>query len=164
MRRRAVLRAGFVAAVFAILWSADRAPAEEPFDRAARTEELRRTELAFAATVREDKPDAFATLIAEDAVFLGSTRVLKGRAAIAEAWQGYFGQGRPDFEWHPETVELSGDGELGVTRGPWVIRSRDKDGKAVEESGTFNSTWRRQADGSWRILFDAGCVPCRCGQ
>lgn len=153
-----------LAALAALSLATTLAAAEKPFDLAARTEELRRTELAFAATVREDKPEAFTALIAEDAVFLGSTEVYRGRAAIADAWKGFFGAGRPDFEWHPETVELSADGELGVTRGPWVIRSRDKDGKPVEESGTFSSTWRRQADGSWRILFDAGCAPCRCGQ
>jgi ketosteroid isomerase-like protein len=138
--------------------------AEGPFDRAARTEELRKVELAFAASVMENRPDLFAGYLDEEAVFVGGAGVRRGRAEIVEAWKGFFAEGRPDFEWHPEVVELSADGTLGLTRGPWTIRSRDKDGKAVEQTGTFNSVWRRQADGSWRILFDAGCAACACGQ
>jgi ketosteroid isomerase-like protein len=26
--------------------------------------------------------------------------------------------------------------------------------------GTFNSVWRLEADGKWRIVFDKGCPPC----
>jgi ketosteroid isomerase-like protein len=30
--------------------------------------------------------------------------------------------------------------------------------------GLYNSIWQRQTDGSWRIIFDAGCSPCpACG-
>ena len=83
---------------------------------------------------------------------------------MIEAWKGYFGPERPYFEWHPDVVELSADGNLGLSRGPWVIRTRDKEGKEVEIRGLYNSIWQRQADGSWRILFDAGCSPCpTCG-
>jgi ketosteroid isomerase-like protein len=66
----------------------------------------------------------------------------------------------PEFHWRPELVELSADGTLGLTRGPWTLRVRRPDGTDVVETGIFNSVWRRQADGSWRVLFDAGCPSC----
>jgi ketosteroid isomerase-like protein len=28
--------------------------------------------------------------------------------------------------------------------------------------GTFNSVWRREADGSWKVVFDRGCPDCEC--
>ena len=130
------------------------------FDRAARVEEVRRAELAFAASVTENRPERFAALLAEDAVFVGGGGVTRGREAIVAAWQGYFGEQRPRFEWHPEVVELSADGSLGLTRGPWTMQTQDAQGASVELRGLFNSVWRRQADGSWRVLFDAGCPPC----
>jgi ketosteroid isomerase-like protein len=34
---------------------------------------------------------------------------------------------------------------------------RDPDGRQI---GTFNSVWRREADGSWKVVFDKGCPPC----
>jgi ketosteroid isomerase-like protein len=29
-------------------------------------------------------------------------------------------------------------------------------GPAGEEVGRFNSTWRKDADGQWRVVFDKG--------
>lgn len=156
---RRLLLVALLMPLAAIAAEPEAAPA---FDRAARVEEVRQAELAFARSVIENRPDRFAAAIADDAVFVGAA-VSRGRAAIVEAWQGYFAEGRPQFEWHPEVVEVSVDGELGLSRGPWTIRTKGPDGREVELSGTFNSVWRRQADGSWRVLFDAGCGPCpRC--
>lgn len=141
-----------------------RAGEGEGFDRAARIEEVRQAELAFAASVMENRPERFAALLADDAVFVGGAGVTRGRESIAAAWQGFFGEGRPYFEWHPEVVELSGDGTLGLTRGPWTIRTKNAEGGEVELRGLFNSVWRREGDGGWRVLFDAGCPPCAaCG-
>jgi ketosteroid isomerase-like protein len=129
-------------------------------DRAARAEELRQAELAFAAAVAADDVERFAGFVAEDAVFVSGSTATRGREAIVESWGGFFGPDRALIEWHPELVELSGNGELGLTRGPWTLRGKDKEGRDFERSGVFNSVWRRQADGSWKVVFDAGCSPC----
>ena len=124
-------------------------------------EQVRRAELAFAATVAGKRPEEFAAMIDETAVFLGARgEVARGRAEVVAAWQGLLGADAPEFVWHPEIVELSGDGTLGLSRGPWTLRGRDPQGNAIERTGTFTSIWRRQADGSWRVIFDAGCGPC----
>lgn len=161
MARRRI--GGAAAALLGLAMAAGAAGGSEaPGDaeRARRIDEVRTAELAFAATVRDDRPEAFAAMLDDDAVFAGDGGALRGRAAIVEAWAGFFAEDRPEFAWHPELVELSGDGELGFTRGPWTLRGTRPDGTAVERSGLFNSVWRRQPDGSWRIVFDAGCSPC----
>jgi ketosteroid isomerase-like protein len=129
-------------------------------ERAARVEQVREAEIAFAKAVLDDKPEAFAALLDPGAVFVSGKTVTRGKAEVIASWKGFFGPERPYFEWHPEVVELSADGTLGLSRGPWVIRDKDKDGKPVEIHGTYNSVWQRQPDGSWKILFDAGCSPC----
>jgi len=158
-RTRTIWLLGGAAALAAAgLWAA-QADAE----RSARTEELREAELAFAASVAADDAEKFASLIAEDAVFVSGATAIRGRAAVVESWKGFFGPDRALIEWHPELVELAGDGSLGLTRGPWTLRGKDAAGNEIVQSGTFNSVWRRLADGSWRIVFDAGCSPCpRC--
>jgi ketosteroid isomerase-like protein len=138
--------------------------ADSAADRTARVEQVRAAEITFAKAVMDGKPEVFAGLLDEGAVFVSGKSVTRGKAAVVEAWKGYFLPERPYFEWHPEIVELSADGNLGLSRGPWVIRTKDKEGKDVEIRGIYNSVWQRQQDGSWKILFDAGCSPCpTCG-
>ncbi len=119
-------------------------------------EELRQTELDFAASVRRRDVEAFKSFIAPDAVFVGEG-VNRGREAIVAAWAPFFAPDGPRLEWHPEVVELAEGGALGLTRGPYTFTGRDENGAERTSSGLFNSVWRRQPDGTWRIVFDAGC-------
>jgi len=52
-------------------------------------------------------------------------------------------------------VEVLDSGTLALSTGP----VHDPGGKRI---GTFSSIWRREADGSWRIVFDKGCPVCTC--
>jgi hypothetical protein len=47
-------------------------------------------------------------------------------------------------------VQVLESGTLGISSGP----VRDPAGNRV---GTFNSVWRLEADGKWKIIFDKGC-------
>ena len=119
-------------------------------------EEVRQTETAFAKTMADRDHAAFASFLAADTVFFGRG-VLRGKAAVADAWKGsYQGQAAP-FSWAPENVEVLDSGELGFSSGPVF----DPAGKRV---GTFNSVWRKETDGKWRIVFDNGCPRCDCGE
>jgi ketosteroid isomerase-like protein len=145
------------AAVAGLLAAASPSPAAE--GREAASEAVRQAEVAFAATVAANDAEKFAAMIDADAVFVGA-EVTRGRAAIVENWKVFFGAERPEFTWRPEIVELSGDGSLGMTRGPWTMKGKGPDGKPIERSGIFNSIWRRQPDGSWKVVFDMGCPGC----
>ena len=119
-------------------------------------EEVRQTETAFAKTMADRDHAGFASFLAADTVFFGRG-VLRGKAAVADAWKGsYQGQAAP-FSWAPENVEVLDSGELGFSSGPVF----DPAGKRV---GTFNSVWRKEKDGKWRIIFDNGCPRCDCDQ
>ena len=85
---------------------------------------------------------------------MGAT-VLRGRSAVAKGWKQYFQGPTPPFSWEPERVEVLDSGALALSTGPVY----DPQGK---RAGTFNSTWRREADGVWRVVLDIGCPTCRC--
>jgi ketosteroid isomerase-like protein len=135
-------------------------PAPPPIDRAALVEQVRAAELAFAKTVADDDIEAFGKFIDPEAVFISGMTVTRGVVAVLESWKGSFGPGAPYFEWHPEVIELSPDATFALSRGPWTIRTTDKRGRVKETKGVFNTIWRRHADGSWKVLYDAGCPPC----
>ena len=125
----------------------------------ATTEELalqvREAESAFAKTMAARDHSAFESHIADEAVFFGQQRVLRGKAAVAAGWKQFFEGDTAPFSWEPERVEVLESGTLAFSSGP----VRDPEGRQI---GTFNSVWRREADGRWKIVFDKGCPPCEC--
>lgn len=59
----------------------------------------------------------------------------------------------PPFSWEPDVVEVLESGTLALSSGPVL----DPAGKLI---GRFNSIWRREAPGVWRIVFDRGSEVC----
>jgi len=128
--------------------SAGEAPASP-----ALADQVRAAEIAFAATMSARDHAAFTTFIAGEALFFGRQGVLRGKDAVAAGWQPFFAEEKAPFSWAPEIVEVLDSGTLALSSGP----VRDPDGKQI---ATFNSIWRREADGQWKVVFDKGCPAC----
>jgi len=109
-------------------------------------------EIAFAKTMADRDHAAFGSFVAEDAVFMAPTP-LRGRKAVLEGWKAFFEGASAPFSWSPERVEVTPSGTLAISSGPVF----DPEGKRVS---SFNSTWRRDKDGQWRVVLDIGCPPC----
>ena len=118
-------------------------------------EQVRKAETGFAKSMADRDHAAFASYLSPETVFFGGKGVLRGKAAAAAAWKRFFDEPKPPFSWSPAEVEVLDSGTLGMTSGPVL----DPAGARV---GTFNSLWRREKDGSWKIVFDKGCPPCDC--
>ena len=116
--------------------------------------EVRSAEIAFARTMADRDLEAFRAYVAEEAVFFGGG-TLRGADAVAAAWSRFFEGDQAPFSWEPETVEVLDSGSLALSTGP----VRDPEGNVI---GTFNSIWRRGADGDWKVVFDKGCPVCAC--
>ena len=121
-------------------------------DTAELAGQVRAAETAFAKTMADRDWAAFKACISEEAVFFGR-QVLRGRDAVAAGWKPYFEGEQAPFSWAPEQVEALESGRLALSSGPVL----DPGGKRI---GTFQSVWRLEADGRWRIVFDKGCPAC----
>ena len=119
-------------------------------------EQVRATERAFAKSMADRDFAAFTAHLSDEAVFMGGA-ALRGRQAVADGWARFFDGAEAPFSWEPETVVVLTSGTLALSSGP--VRN-----PAGERVGTFNSVWRRETDGRWRIVFDKGCPPCDCGR
>lgn len=117
-------------------------------------EAVRKAEVAFARTMADRDHAAFVSFLAEEAVFVGRT-VRRGKTQVAAGWKPFFEGKQAPFSWEPDSVEVLDSGGLASSSGP--VRS-----PAGERVGTFNSVWRLEKDGKWRIVFDRGCPPCEC--
>jgi ketosteroid isomerase-like protein len=117
-------------------------------------EQVRQAETGFAKTMADRDHSAFVSFLADEAIFMGRTQQ-RGKAQVAFAWKKFYEGKQAPFSWAPETVAVLDSGTLALSSGPVF----DPTGK---RTGTFNSIWRREKDGSWKIVFDNGCPPCNC--
>jgi ketosteroid isomerase-like protein len=88
---------------------------------------------------------AFRTYAAADAIMLSPDPV-NAQAQLAEIE----GDGSTALDWRPAYAGISRSGDFGFTTGPFQMRGRDG------IIGHYFTVWRRQTDGSWKWIFDAG--------
>jgi ketosteroid isomerase-like protein len=110
---------------------------------------VRAREIAFAATLANRDFETFLTFVSSEAVFFNGNEPIRGRDAIGDAWEPFFEGPSAPFSWTPDVVEVLESGSLALSSGP----VRDPSGA---DAGRFNSVWRLEADGVWRVIFDKG--------
>jgi ketosteroid isomerase-like protein len=52
--------------------------------------------------------------------------------------------------------DIIGGGDLPYTVGSWVRRGLSADGHPTTASGHYLTVWRKQADGTGKIVYDIG--------
>jgi ketosteroid isomerase-like protein len=112
-------------------------------------------EARFAKDTKERGGAGFASWFAEDGVALGNGQApVIGRVAIEKSanWlpKNY------QLTWTPTDAQMGPSGDMGYTWGHFEGRSKDASGNPVLNSGRYMTIWRRQADGSWKVVLDAG--------
>lgn len=112
-------------------------------------------EVAFAKTMADRDHAAFASFISEEAVFISEGKPVRGQAAISASWKKFYDSPRAPFSWKPDLVEVLPSGALAYSTGPVST----PDGKVFAR---FNSIWRLEAPGVWRVVFDSGSAVCNC--
>lgn len=112
--------------------------------------EVQAAETAFARSMAERDFVAFQGHLSAQAVFFTAPgEPLRGKAAVAAHWQRFFDGPKAPFSWAPDRVEVLADGTLAHSSGP----VRDPAGQPIAR---FNSVWRQEAPGVWRVVFDRG--------
>lgn len=58
------------------------------------------------------------------------------------------------LNWTPDFIDVSDDGTLGYSYGKYVYRKTMKDKSVKEFVGVFQTVWKKQADNTWKYVFD----------
>jgi ketosteroid isomerase-like protein len=106
-------------------------------------------ERGFAATMARRDFEAFTDYLSREAVFMAAGGALRGKEAVTQGWRACFDKPGAPFSWESDEVEVLASGTLAFSSGP----VRDAAGKQI---GRFNSVWRLEGPGSWRVVFDRG--------
>jgi uncharacterized protein (TIGR02246 family) len=110
-------------------------------------------ELNQSVATRDKKK--FLSLVSESAVFVGNGP-MRGHDEILEGWAAFFDPNGPTLSWEPTVAQVLVGGDVGVTIGSWVRRTKAADGKTAEARGQYVTTWQKQKDGAWKVVYDIG--------
>jgi ketosteroid isomerase-like protein len=114
-------------------------------------------EVSFAKSVQDHDAAAFAEHVHPNAVFVGGDdKLLRGRDAIVERWQGIVRGEKLHLGWHPTAVVVTGDSHIALSRGPAWIELLKPDANPRFLIGAFQSIWILGDDGVWRVTEDGG--------
>jgi ketosteroid isomerase-like protein len=111
-------------------------------------------EARFAKATAEGGGKAFAAWFAEDGVSLANGEApVHGQDAIAK--QATWSPKDYQLLWTPTDAVMSPTGDMGYTWGHYDGRSRDPDGNTKSTSGRYLTIWRKEPDGTWKVVLDA---------
>jgi ketosteroid isomerase-like protein len=116
---------------------------------------LYKLEAEFAKDVLARGGAAFADWFAGDGVALGNGAApLIGKVAIVKGanWSA------KDYQltWTPTDAIMGPSGDMGYTWGHFEGHSKDANGNAITTTGRYITMWRREPDGKWKVVLDAG--------
>ncbi len=115
-------------------------------------QEVFAAERAFARSMAQRSLSDFSGFIADEAIFFGAQGPLRGKPQVVASWSRFFEAPGAPFSWEPDQVEVLDSGTLALSTG----LVRDSKGQVI---GRFNSIWRLEAPGTWRVIFDKGSPP-----
>ncbi len=116
---------------------------------------IRDADLAFAKATAKRGVDGWVSYFADSGVMVTPGRNVVGRSAIRELMAPELGDTTVALTWRPASVEVSSGGELGYTIGRWDRTSRVNAGAPVRH-GSYVTIWRKQGDGTWKVMLDVG--------
>ena len=112
-------------------------------------------EARFAKDVAKRGGAAFAEWFAEDGVALGNGAPPKiGKIAIAKS--ATWSPNDYQLTWTPTDALMGPSGDMGYTWGHYEGRGKDSHGNPVLTSGRYMTMWRKEPDGNWKVVLDAG--------
>jgi ketosteroid isomerase-like protein len=145
------LTVGFVAAVIA---AGCTAPAPI-VDLAQAEADLRAADAAYVASLRNQDFDAWTAFYTDTAlVYPPNMAAISTPAGRQEMWTEMQAMTDLSLEATTTVVEVGAGGDVGYTAGMASLSFVDPDGNAVSDTGPDVHVWRKQVDGSWKIVVD----------
>ena len=142
-------------ALASLLASCQPAPTPPPDESAAAAEAVRAADAAWEKALSgRDINASVAAVDPTGSVLPAGDLIATGPDSIRAAFTGLFTLPGMDLHWTATRVEGARSGELGYSSGTYTLGFNDPKGKPATEHGKYVTVWRKQADGSWKVLLD----------
>lgn len=120
---------------------------------------LLETDRAFSEySLEQGSEEAFYRFMDDEGIVLPRRGIpIRGKESYRKLFDGLPDSGRSSrLQWEPEIAEVSRSGDMGYTFGRYTQTVTDALGSVDMTSGYYVTIWKRQADGSWKFIFDTG--------
>lgn len=120
--------------------------------------ELIETDRAFSELSKEKGSRfAFYTYLADDGYVLPGKGHPINKEEYGELLKNSVKTGNKSLlTWQPIFADIAESGEIGYTHGKYELITTDSTGNEVIKKGYYVSIWKKQPDGNWKFVFDAG--------
>jgi ketosteroid isomerase-like protein len=151
----------FCVAIVLLLSAACAPPAEPPapaIDLAAERSALIEADKAWYETFSssETPVDAFLSGMVDDARFqMSENPPAHGKDEIRPLLENMTNIPGFTLSWTPTAAEVSSGGDLGYTVGTYEM-NMEVDGNPVTVNGHYVTIWKKQEDGTWKVVLDGG--------
>jgi ketosteroid isomerase-like protein len=160
MKRTSVVKFFGVALVAVVLGGcgvASQAPSPPPVDTRAQDEvAIRAAAQDWGLAIEAKNLDETLSFYAAEAwVYPQNAPVAKTADERRAVWSRFFAlPGASNMEGNITRVEVARSGDLAVEYGTFAMTTKDKSGKSVTENEKSVVTWKKQADGKWKVIAD----------
>jgi ketosteroid isomerase-like protein len=130
--------------------------ADAPEPKKDSPDTLKQLEGEFMKAAADKGSAGYMSYYADDAVEVSNNSpLIEGKVNIAKD-MGFLDDKNNQLIWTPVGADISGSSDLGYTYGTYEFHSKNKDGKLAIEYGKYTSIWKKQKDGSWKVVLDMG--------
>ena len=115
---------------------------------------IRDLDVRWAQTAATHDVDATVAYYTDDAVLLPPNEPLvTGKAALRASWATLLSP-NVVLSWKANKVDVAQSGDLAYLVGSYELSSKDAQGRPVSDRGKIIEVFRKQADGSWKVVAD----------
>ena len=99
--------------------------------------------------------DKAASFVAPDgAIYAPNAPAAQGLDAVKKMTADMLKLSDVKLTWTPTLVEAAKSGDLGFSSGTYEFSFKDPSGKTIDDKGKYVTVWKKQADGSWKVVRD----------
>lgn len=80
--------------------------------------------------------------------------IAAGPAAVRALFDGFYALPALNLHWQATSVEAARSGDLAYSSGTYAMTFNGPSGKPLGDRGKYVTVWRKQADGSWKVVRD----------
>jgi uncharacterized protein (TIGR02246 family) len=134
--------------------SAAGVAATTPTDAGAVRQAIEASNTKFVDAVKKGDSVTVADNYADDAIVMApGTEAWRGRDAVRKGFTGMIAAA-PTKEFTLKVDDVAVGGDLAVETGTYEMTVQPRGGKEMKDKGKYVVVWKRQADGSWKIVRD----------